>query len=90
MEQEIKISILNANKIVRKETGELIVKVSYMTKLEQTENFVGYTVLDAWCNGTSFEKLIPLIGKESVAVISLRSKNSSLSAYIKKINNIEI
>ena len=55
MEQEIKISILNANKIVRKETGELIVKVSYMTKLEQTENFVGYTVLDACRDGYHFQ-----------------------------------
>lgn len=91
MENDLKIQILNAQKIVRKETGEVITKVDYMTLLEQTSVFYGYSVLTAWCDDTAFDKLKPYLGKEVVAKIGMRKgKSNNLSAYIKKINNIDI
>lgn len=91
MENEIKMTVLNAQKIVRKETGEILTKVDYMTLLEQTENFYGYSVLTAWCNDTAFTKMKDFLGKEVVAKIGIRkSKSNSLTAYIKSINGIAI
>lgn len=91
MENELRVSIVNAQKIIRGETGEIITKVCYMTSLEQTDKFYGYTVLEAWCNGEAFEKLRPYLGKEVKATIGVRKgKNAGLTAYLKKIDNIAI
>lgn len=91
MEQELKISILNAQKIVRKETGEVMTKVDYMTLLEQTDKFYGYSVLSAWCGPDAFENLKAFLGKEVTAKIGMRKgKSGNLSAYIKKINNVNL
>lgn len=91
MEQELKISIVNAQKIVRKETGEVMTKVDYMTLLEQTDNFYGYSVMSAWCGSDAFDALKPYLGKEAVAKIGMRKgKSGGLTAFIKKINNINL
>ena len=91
MENEIKITVLNAQRVIKKDTGEVLTKVDYMTALEQTENFYGYSVLSAWCSDTAFKKCKDFLGKEVVAKIGIRkSKSNSLGAYIKSINGIEI
>ena len=91
MEQEIKITLLNVQRIVRKETGEVLTKTDYMTLLEQTKDFSGYSVLTAWVDSDAFSKLKDYIGKEVVAKIGIRkSKSNGLTAYLKTINNITI
>lgn len=91
MEQDLKITIINAQKIAKKETGEVMTKVDYMTWLEQTDKFYGYSVLTAWVDESAFEKCKQFLAKEVIAKIGVRKgKNGSLSAYIKKINNIEL
>lgn len=91
MEQEIKITLLNVQRIVRKETGEVITKTDYMTALEQTKDFSGFSVLTAWVDSDAFNKLKEFIGKEVVAKIGIRkSKSNGLTAYIKNINNVAI
>lgn len=91
MEQDLKITILNVQKIIRKETGEVMTKTDYMTALEQTDFFKGFSVLTAWVDSDVFDKLSTFIGKEVVAKIGMRkSKSNGLTAYIKSINNITI
>lgn len=91
MEQELKISIVNAQKVVKKDTGEVMTKVDYMTLLEQTDKFYGYSVLSAWCGADAFENLKPYLGKEVTAKIGMRKgKSGGLTAYIKKINNVNL
>lgn len=89
MENEMKIQVLNAQRIIRKETGEVLTKVDYMTMLEQTENFYGYSVLTAWCTDTAFTEIRKFLGKEVIAKIGIRkTKSDGLGAYIKSINGI--
>lgn len=91
MEQELKISIVNAQKVVKKDTGEVMTKVDYMTMLEQTEKFYGYSVMSAWCGPEAFEAFKPFLGKEATAKIGMRKgKSGGLTAFIKKINNINL
>lgn len=91
MEQELKISIVNAQKIAKKDTGEIMTKVDYMTLLEQTEKFYGYSVMSAWCGPDAFDALKPYLGKEATAKIGMRKgKSGGLTAFIKKINNINL
>ena len=91
MEQEIKITLLNVQRIIRKETGEVLTKTDYMTALEQSEFFKGYSVLTAWVDSDVFDKLSGYIGKEVIAKIGIRkSKSNGLTAYLKTINNIAI
>ena len=91
MEQELKISIVNAQKIVRKETGEVMTKVDYMVLLEQTDKFYGYSVMSAWCGADAFDALKPYLGKEAIAKIGMRKgKSGGLTAFIKKINNLNL
>jgi hypothetical protein len=91
MDTEIKITLLNVQKIIRKETGEVITKCDYMTLLEQTKDFSGYSVLTAWVDNDAFNKLNAYIGKEVVAKIGMKkSKSNGLTCYLKSINNISI
>lgn len=91
MEQELKIIIVNAQYVTKKDTGEVLTKVGYMTLLQQTDKFYGYSVLDAWCSGEAYNKLRDFVGKEVSAIIGLKSgKNNSLGAYIKKIDKISL
>lgn len=90
MEQELKIVIINVQELVSNETGEVYTKIGYITKLENTDKFIGYSVLDAWINGRALEKVQPLIMKESNALIGLKGNKNSLRVYIKKIGNIEL
>lgn len=91
MENDLKIIIVNAQKIVKKETGEVLTKIGYMTQLDNTDNFIGYSVLDAWCNSDSINRFKDYIGKEVMATIGHKAgKNNSLSAYIKKIDKMTI
>lgn len=91
MDQELKIIIVNAQRIVKSETGEVITKVGYMSLLEQTDKFYGYSVMDAWCSAEAFNKLREYIGQEVNAVVGLKNgKNNSLRAYLKKIDKITL
>ena len=91
MEQELKIVVVNVQKIVSNETGEVYTKIGYITQLENQENFVGYSSLEAWLNGNALEKIRPFIMKETNAVIGLKANGkNSLRAYIKKIGNLDI
>lgn len=91
MEQDLKITLLNVQRIIKKDSGEVITKTDYMVALQQTEFFKGYSVLTAWVDSDVFDKLSTFIGKEVVAKIGMRkSKNNGLTAYIKSINNVTI
>lgn len=91
MEHELKISIVNAQKVIFKDTGEVMTKVDYMTMLEQTDKFYGYSVMSAWCGADAFEALKPYLGKEAIAKLGMRKgKSGGLTAFIKKINNINL
>lgn len=91
MENELKAVVINLQKIVKSDTGEVLTKVGYMTQLDQTDRFVGYSVLDAWSNGTAYDKLKEYLGKEVTILIGLKGgRNNSLSTYIKKIDNIKL
>ena len=91
MEQELKIVVINVQKIVSNDTGEVYTKIGYITQLETQENFVGYSSLDAWLNGNALEKIKPYIMKETNALIGLKANGkNSLRAYIKKIGDLKI
>lgn len=91
MEQELKIIVINVQEIVSNETGEVYTKVGYITQLENTDKFIGYSMLEAWLNGRALEKIRPFIMKEVKATVGIKSNGkNALRAYIKQIGDIKI
>lgn len=91
MEQDLKIIVVNVQEIVSSDTGEVYTKIGYITQLENTDKFIGYSTLEAWLNGKAIEKIKPFIMKEVKATIGLKSNGkNALRAYIKQIGDLKI
>lgn len=91
---KVKITILNLQKVTftNKKTGEVtdMTKVNYGIELSKTDNFVGLSILECYCNAKAFANLERFINKEVVADMEKRPTSNGFKYVITKVNNESI
>lgn len=91
---KVRITILNLQKITftNNKTGEVTekIKVNYGIELSKSENFVGLSILECYCNAKAFVNLEKYINKEVVADMEKRPTSNGFKYVITKVNNESI
>lgn len=91
---KLKINILNLQKVnfSNKKTGEVktMVKITYGTEITKTDDFVGLSILECYCNEKAFVNLEKVINREVIATLEKRPTSNGVKYVITHINNESI